>query len=76
MKVDSFNANELTIDVDKSDKAHVALTLHIKDSYLWTGDKPLIKELKKKGFDRVLTTDELLEKLIKNSSQDSSSNED
>jgi len=60
-------ANELTIDVDKADKAHVALTLHIEDSYLWTGDKPLIKELKIKGFERVLTTDELLRKLIENS---------
>jgi hypothetical protein len=30
------------------------------DAYLWTGDKVLYNGLMKKGFDRVLTTSELV----------------
>ena len=38
-------------DVDQSDTPHVALTLEL-DGLLWTGDKALKEELKRKGFDR------------------------
>ena len=62
-------ADKLTAEVDKFDVAFVALTLHIKDSFLWTGDMPLIKELRRKDFERVLTTNELLGKLIKQSKE-------
>ena len=65
-----LKAEELTNEVDKNDIAFVALTIHIEDSFLWTNDKPLIKELKRKGFERILTTNELLEELTKSSNED------
>jgi len=62
-------ADKLTAEVDKFDIAFVALTLHIKGSFLWTGDMSLIKELRRKDFESVLTTNELLGKLIKQSKE-------
>lgn len=53
------SAHELTKDVDNQDIAHVALTLHTQDGYLWTGDKKLIAHLRKLDFEFVITTDEL-----------------
>lgn len=65
-----LKAEELTNEVDKNDIAFVALTIHMENSFLWTNDKPLIKGLKRKGFERILTTNELLVKLIKSSNED------
>ena len=56
-------ADELTKETDSKDIAFVALTLHIPDSFLWTNDTKLIKGLKQKGFNRALTTHELIYKL-------------
>jgi len=52
-------ADELTKGVDNQDIAHVALTLHSQNGYLWTGDKKLIKHLRKLNFEYVITTEEL-----------------
>ena len=55
-------AFEMTQDIDEKDTPFVALTLYLK-SFLWTGDKILIKGLKERFFDNVLTSQELLNKL-------------
>jgi predicted nucleic acid-binding protein len=57
---DLKKATELASDIDEDDILFVALSEHLL-SNLWTGDKKLIKGLKKKGYQRLLTTDELYE---------------
>lgn len=57
-----IKADEITKDTDNKDIAFVALTLHIPDSILWTNDLKLIKGIQKKGFNRVITTEVLLQK--------------
>ena len=56
-------AQDLTHDIDVKDISFVALTLET-DAYLWTGDKILHEGLKAKGFEKVVSTAELL-KMIK-----------
>jgi predicted nucleic acid-binding protein len=55
-------AYRLTIGVDSKDINFVALTLQT-GGILWTGDKKLINHLKALGFNRVITTAELYEKV-------------
>jgi predicted nucleic acid-binding protein len=55
-------ADEITKETDNKDIAFVALTLHIPDSILWTNDMKLIKGIQKNGFNRVITTHDLLQK--------------
>lgn len=57
---DLKDAAELVSDVDPDDALFVALTNHLMAN-LWTGDKRLLIGLKKKGFSRILTTDEIYE---------------
>ncbi len=52
-------AQILTQNIDVKDISFVALSLET-DSYLWTGDKKLCEGLKAKGFDKVLSTQDLL----------------
>jgi predicted nucleic acid-binding protein len=52
-------ANRLTADLDPKDIPYVALTIHL-DGWLWTGDKRLMDGLRGKGFDRFVSTDDLL----------------
>jgi len=52
-------ADELTKAVDFDDILFVALSLHL-NCKLWTGDIALMKALKKQGFNRFITTRELI----------------
>jgi predicted nucleic acid-binding protein len=55
-------AKHLTEGVDLYDMDYVALALQT-DGWLWTGDKKLSTHLKAMGFDRVLNTAELYDRL-------------
>lgn len=55
-------AQDLTQDIDVKDVSFVALSLET-DAYLWTGDKILYEGLRAKGFDKVLSTADLLNML-------------
>ena len=55
---DLNKAIDLVSGIDQDDALFVALTNHLVAN-LWTGDKCLINGLKKKGYLRVVTTDEL-----------------
>jgi len=52
-------AYDLVKDIDLNDMAFVALNEYQK-SVLWTGDKVLISGLKEIGYDRAITTDEMI----------------
>jgi predicted nucleic acid-binding protein len=54
---DISKAIELVAGIDPDDALYVALNNHLL-AHLWTGDKRLINGLKKKGYSRVLTTDD------------------
>jgi len=54
-------AYQLTSSIDEKDTPFIALTLSM-NAVLWTGDKKLIAGLRKKGFNDILNTQELLQK--------------
>jgi predicted nucleic acid-binding protein len=57
-----IEAERLTVGVDRFDMNYVALALQT-GGWVWTGDKKLINHLRSMGFERVLNTTELYEKL-------------
>jgi predicted nucleic acid-binding protein len=59
-----YEAYRLCKDTDEKDTPFVALSLELAVP-LWTNDKKLVKGLKKKGFDSLLTTEELMIDLLK-----------
>ena len=59
-----LKAENIVSDIDIDDAEFVALTEHIKGK-LWTGDKDLIRGLKKKEWDKIVTTDSLYKEVFK-----------
>jgi putative PIN family toxin of toxin-antitoxin system len=57
-------AENLTRDIDIDDTEFVALAEHAK-AKLWTGDKRLIQGLRRKGWNKVLSTEDLLASITK-----------
>ena len=55
-----IKAEKLITDIDLDDIAFVALSLYLK-AYLWTGDKNLYNGLKSQGFNKVLSTSDLIQ---------------
>ncbi len=53
-----IDAMKLTADIDENDTLFVALSMHLSAN-LWTGDKKLMEGIKAKGFNKIVSTDEL-----------------
>jgi predicted nucleic acid-binding protein len=54
-----LTAIELVKDIDNKDILFIALTEFL-DSKLWTGDKKLLQGLKLKGYNNVISTEEMI----------------
>lgn len=55
-----MKAADLVRDIDMDDISFVALCLFL-DMKLWTGDKQLYIGLTQKGFDNLITTQEIIQ---------------
>jgi len=55
-------ASDLCADVDPKDTVYIAASMML-GADLWTGDKKLIKGLRQKGYDKTITTAELMTSL-------------
>ena len=58
-----FEAIKLVKDIDENDALFIALTNHM-NAQLWTGDKKLAKGLKRKGYQKLISTNELYMKFL------------
>lgn len=56
-------AEKLCYSIDLDDTAFIAITEYTR-SKLWTGDKSLINGLKEKGYDRIISTNELFKEFL------------
>ena len=63
-KEDYRKAYDLCKDIDPADTTFVAFSLFLK-SKIWTGDKKLVNGLTKKGFKKIITTDDLFNDFLK-----------
>ena len=69
LSVDKFHpdilkvAEELTYSIDKKDTQYVVLTIFL-EGLLWTGDLKLLRALKRKGFNQIITTSDF-EQILK-----------
>jgi predicted nucleic acid-binding protein len=57
-----LKSEKLTNHIDIDDTEFVALTEHIRGK-LWTGDKELVKGLRKQHWDKLISTEELLKEI-------------
>ncbi len=55
-------AYKLVHDIDEKDTIFVAMGMHFKQK-LWSGDKALVEGLRKKGYNELILTNELVEML-------------
>jgi predicted nucleic acid-binding protein len=55
-------AFDLVKDIDEDDDQFVALALHL-NCPLWTGDRKLLNSLRRKGFDLLISSEELRKEL-------------
>jgi predicted nucleic acid-binding protein len=62
-EIDLKESVEIVSDIDINDSMFIALNNHLS-SHFWTGDKKLLKGLKKKGYSKILNSDELFEIFI------------
>lgn len=60
---DLIKAIDLVTGIDENDALFIALNNHLLAN-LWTGDKRLLNGLKRKGYLRILTTNDLYEIFI------------
>ena len=55
-------AYKLTYDIDEKDTIFIAMGMHFEQK-LWSGDKVLVEGLRKKGYNELILTNELVEML-------------
>jgi predicted nucleic acid-binding protein len=53
-------AEQLTYSIDKKDTQYIALTI-LLEGLFWTGDLKLLRGLKRKGFNQIITTLDFLQ---------------
>jgi predicted nucleic acid-binding protein len=62
------DSEKIVDGIDLDDTDFIALTIHLKGK-LWTGDKALYDGLKRRGFNRIITTSEILKLWTKKKEQ-------
>jgi predicted nucleic acid-binding protein len=55
-------AYKLTFDIDEKDTIFIAMGMHFEQK-LWSGDKVLVEGLRKKGYNELILTNELVQML-------------